>query len=135
MKNKRSLILIGKKIDKQELQITGKPSFFDAMQLAKQSITPTKNSPYQSIPLEDDKDISLIYEGCTVQVDLDKRSLSISKGESELTEKEAYDVLSNFVIKEGKRVSFLAFPPRRNTCPNNRQKVRALSEGKKLEEE
>ncbi|MFK9091480.1 hypothetical protein [Bacillus salipaludis] len=135
MKNKWSIILIGEKIDKKELQLTGKPSFHDAIQLTKQSPTPTKNSPYQSIPLADDKNISFIYDGCSVQVDHDKRVLSIKEGESKLTEKEAYDVLSHFVIKEGKRVSFLAFPPHRNTCPNKREKVRVLAEGKELGEE
>lgn len=132
MKNKLSIILIGEKIDKQELQLTGKPSFHDAIQLTKQSLTPTKNSPYQSIPIEDIKNISFIYFGCSVQVDHDKRVLSIKEGKSKLTEKEAYDAFSHFVIKEGKRVSFLAFPVKRNACPNKREKGRVLAEGKEL---
>lgn len=135
MKNESSLILIGKQINDQELQITCKPSFSDAIQLTNQSLTSTKNSPYHCIPLEDDKNISLNYDGCSVHVDLNQRLIRIKEVLSELTNEEAFDLLSNFVIKEGNWVSFLGFPPQRNTCPNKRQKVRIIAEGKELENE
>jgi len=135
LKNKSAIILIGKQINNQELQITCKPSFSDAIQLTNHSLTLTKNSPYQCIPLEDDKNITLNYDGCSVHVDLNQRLIRIKEGASKLTEEEAFDLLSNFVIKEGDRVSFLGIPPHRNTCPKKWQKVRIIAEGKKLENE
>lgn len=132
MNNTSSIILIGEKVDNQELQITSKTSSFEEGQLIP---NPTENSPYRSIPLEDDTNISFYFRGCSVQFNLEERSLSIVEVDRELTEEDALDVLADFAIKEGPRVSFLRIPPLRKTRTGKGQKVQIVAEEKKLGED
>ena len=128
----RSIILIGKKVDSLELQITSKTSSFEKGQLIPK---PTENSAYRSIPLEDNTHISLYFRGCSVQFNFEERSFSIIEVDRMLTEEDAFDVLADFAIKEGNTVSFLRIPPLRKKRTTERQKVQVVAEGKKLGEE
>ncbi|EKN66505.1 hypothetical protein BABA_15387 [Neobacillus bataviensis LMG 21833] len=132
MNNTNSIILIGEKVDNQELQITCKTNSFEEGQLIPK---PTENSPYRSIPLEDDTNISFYFRGCSVRFNLEERSLSVVEVDRELTEDDAFDVLADFAIKEGNRISLLRIPPLRKTRTGKRQKVQIVAEEKKLGEE
>ncbi|MBO0961000.1 hypothetical protein J1P26_14965 [Neobacillus sp. MM2021_6] len=129
MNNTSSIILIGKKATNQELQITCKTSSFEEGQLIPKS---TKNSPYRTIPLDDNANISFYFRDCNVEFNLDERSLSIAEGGRLLTEEDAFDVLADFAIKEGSKISFLRIPPLRKKRMGKREKVQVVSEEKKL---
>ncbi|QCJ44805.1 hypothetical protein FAY30_24595 [Bacillus sp. S3] len=135
MRKINSIIVLGKQVDSRDSPITSKPSFHDALQLTHQSPTSSKDSSYQSFPLEDGTHISLHYSDYTFEASLENRTISISKDGGTLTEEEAYEELSHFIMKEGTKVSFLALPPHRKTRPRKRKNERVLEERKKLEEE
>ncbi|MBU8881095.1 hypothetical protein BGM26_19415 [Bacillus sp. FJAT-29790] len=94
------------------LSIHHQPSFFDALQLTK----PQESKPYQRIPLS--KNTSLIFqytENCLkksvhYKFDLKNGSIQIKEADNQAEHR----FLSCFLIKEGKRVTYMAYRP---NCP------------------
>lgn len=134
---KNSIIFIGEQNNKQQVEIKSKPSFFDAVQLSTQSPHTTEDSPYQSIPVTKKAIIPIKVYNSNLQITYNRHrhSLQIVKEDHNLTEKEVFELLNHFAIKEDDKVSFLVvFPNEKNKLRKARQAY-TLSEHKKLKEE
>ncbi len=130
-----SFILIGKPTGAKELEITNKPSFYDAIQLSNQSLQRPHlhpNSPYHLIPLEDNTDLSFHYGNANIEVNYDQRSLSFVEVGQKLMEEEVFDVLANFVVKEGNKASYLGIPPYGKDPAKKTKKARTIVVKKEL---
>ncbi|NHC38446.1 hypothetical protein G6549_00590 [Bacillus sp. MM2020_1] len=136
---KNSIVFIGEQYNKQQVEIKSKPSFFDAVQLATQSphTTEDSDSPYQSIPFYKKAIIPIQIYNSNIQISYDRHShsLQIVKENNELTEKEVFELLHHFAIKEDNKVSFLAVFPNGKKRLTKARKAHTLSEYKKLNEE
>jgi hypothetical protein len=134
---KNSIVFIGEQYNKQQVEVKSKPSFFDAVQLATQSPHTTEDSPYQSIPFNKKAIIPIQIYNSNIHISYDRHShsLQIVKENNELTEKEVFELLHHFAIKEDNRVSFLAIFPNGKKRLTKARKAYTLSEYKKLKEE
>ncbi|MEH7334236.1 hypothetical protein V7161_16440 [Neobacillus drentensis] len=135
MKSRNSLIFIGEKKSKKNLQFTRKPSFYDAILLSNQSPQSPKAPSYQSIPLDSKANIQFHFYDSNIHLIYQKQSLKIFSCHRQLTETEVFDLFHHFAVKEGDKVSFLSFFPSEKTSARKRKKVRVLSEEKELKEE
>jgi hypothetical protein len=102
-----ALIFIGEKNSKKECWIKSKPSFFDAVLLSNKSPHHTKSSPYQQISLDYYTELSFQFSDSDVQLKCDGETLQIIEGETQLSEDEVYDLINNFVIKQGSKITIL----------------------------
>ncbi|WP_223594789.1 hypothetical protein [Neobacillus bataviensis] len=135
MKSRNSLIFIGEKKSKKNLQFTRKPSFYDAILLSNQSPQSPKAPSYQSIPLDSKANIQIHFYDSSIHLIYQKQSLKIFSRHRHLTETEVFDLFHHFAVKEGDKVSFLSFFPSGKASTRKRKKVRVLSEEKELEED
>ncbi|MGG3469524.1 hypothetical protein ABES02_18830 [Neobacillus pocheonensis] len=133
MKNSHSLIFIGEREDKQNLRITRKPSFFDAILLSKQLSHPTRTPSYEAIPLGSNANISIHFFDSNIHLIYKEQSLQIFSRNYDLTESEVFDFFNHFAIKEGSTISYLSLFPRGKTSRLKKKKARVLSEEKELE--
>ena len=133
---KNSIIFIGEQNNKQQVEIKSKPSFFDALQLATQSPHTAEDSPYQSIPFTKKAIIPIIVYNSNVQITYNRHrhSLQIVKEDSNLKEKEVFELLNHFAIKEDDKVSFLVVFPNGKSKLKKAGEASTLSEYKKLKE-
>jgi hypothetical protein len=134
---KHSIIFIGKQRNKQEMEIKSKPSFFDAVQLSTQSPQTTEDIPYQSIPFNKNAIIPILIYNSNIQItyNRDRHALQLVKEDNDLTEKEVFELLNHFAIKEDDKVSFLVvFPNGKNRLKKVRKSF-TMSDYKKLKEE
>lgn len=132
MKNSHSLIFIGELEDKQNLRITRKPSFFDAILLSKQLSHPTRIPSYGAIPLDSNANISIHFFDSNIHLIYQEQSLQIFSRHHDLTESEVFNFFNHFAIKEGSTISYLSLFPREKTSRLKKKKVRVLSEEKEL---
>ena len=134
---KNSIIFIGEQKNKQEMEIKSKPSFFDAVQLSTQSPQTTEDTPYQSIPFNKKAIIPILIYNSNIQITYNRQrhSLQIVKEDNELTEKEVFELLNHFAIKEDDKVSFLAVFPNGKSRLRKARETYTLSEYKKLKGE
>jgi hypothetical protein len=131
--NDSTLILIGKRTGRQELQFTSKPRFFDAVQLSIQAVHHDKDASYQSFPLDEDTTIIFHYHDISIRLTLDQQSRLKIESETPLTEAEVFEVLANFVLKDGSKVSYLSFPPIDKHSTRKNKKLNYSSEAKRQE--
>jgi hypothetical protein len=101
-----SLVFIGERPSHMEMQIKGKPDFYDAILLSKKSHHPSLNLFYHSIPLHQSRVTIHIRENNS-QFNCYHQSLQLIEGEKQLSEEEVYDVFTNFAIMEDNKVAFL----------------------------
>jgi hypothetical protein len=101
-----SLVFIGERPSHMEMQIKGKPDFYDAILLSKKSHHPSSNLSYHSIPLHQSRVTIHIRENNS-QFNFYHQSLQLIEGETQLSEEEAYDIFTNFAIMEDNKVAFL----------------------------
>ncbi|MFJ5718170.1 hypothetical protein [Neobacillus sp. NPDC093127] len=130
-----SLIFIGAKKRNKELQLKSKPGFSDAICLSKQSTHTTKITPYQSIPIGSRKNISIHFCEENIHFTYHNKSLQLLAGDKNLTDKDVFDVFTNFAFKEGSKVTFLKIFPDRNMIARKKKKERVLHVGRELEDE
>lgn len=125
---KNSIVFIGEQNNKQQVEIKSKPSFFDAVQLATQSPHTSEDSPYQSIPFYKKAIIPIQIYNSNIQLTYQKHSLQIWKEGHELSEKEVFDLLNHFAIKEDDMVSILVvFPNGKKRLRKREQRTRSRS--------
>jgi hypothetical protein len=114
--NGNVIIFIGEKPEENEIQINGKPSFFDAVQFSEQQSPSTMNSPYQFIPLA--RSINETYRfydphlSKAIQFLFNGHSLQLIENGQSLTLENVYNVFKHFLVKKGNRVLFLTEPPK-----------------------
>jgi hypothetical protein len=120
---------------KQELRITSKPSFYDALLLSNRSPQPTKDTSFQSIPICKKTIVSIRYRDDDIQLTYHGQSLQIFASNRELSEEEVLEVLHNFVVKEGNRVTYLRIFPNDKFRRRKRKGPRVIAECKKREVE
>ncbi|ETI67476.1 hypothetical protein [Neobacillus vireti] len=133
--NQHSIIFIGKKKRNNELQLTSKPDFSDAICLSKPLTHSTKNTPYQSIAIDGSKNLSIHFSDENIHFTYYNKSLQVLAGDKNLSDEKVLDICSNFAFKEGNKVTFLKVIPKRNTIPRKKKEVRVLLAGKELEGE
>lgn len=130
-----SLIFIGEKKRNKELQLKSKPGFSDAICLSKQSTHTTKNAPYQSIHIGSRKNISIHFRDENIHFTYHNKSIKLLAGDKNLTDKDVFDVFTNFAFKEGNKVTILKIFPDRKMIPRKKKKERVLQVGKEVEDE
>ncbi len=129
---KNSIIFIGKPNRKKKIEIDSKPSFFDAVQLSTRSPQTYEVTPYQSIPFHKKAIIPIHSFNSEIHITYEQHSLQIYKENNDLTEKEVFECLTHFAIKEGKTVSFLTeFPNDKKRLAKDKPNS-ALTESKKF---
>ncbi|WHY00482.1 hypothetical protein [Neobacillus sp. DY30] len=98
-----SLIFIGERPSQMEMHIKGKPDFYDALLLSK---NPSSHLSYHSIPLHQSSVTIHIRENKS-QFNCYRQSLQLIEGERPLSEKDAYDIFTNFAIIDDNKVAFI----------------------------
>lgn len=97
------------KVKENNLNIYHQPSFFDALQL----IQPQEDKSYQRVPLGKNTSLMFQYtkdfERKSIQYDFDFINGQIAIKDT--ADKQTYQLLSCFVIKEGCRVTYLTQKP------------------------
>jgi len=131
---KNSIIFIREGTNKQEKEIKSKPSFYDAIQLSTQSPQTCEDTPYQSIPFKKTAIIPIHSFNSDIHITYEQHSLQIFKENNNLTEKEVFEFLTHFAVKEGNKVSFLAFFPNDKNSLRKPRKKHTLAESKEIEE-
>jgi hypothetical protein len=131
---KNSIIFIGKQSSKKEMKINSKPSFYDAVQLSTQSPQTHEDNPYLSIPFNREM-IPVHIFNSKIQLTYEQHSLQIYHENNNLKEKEVIEILTHVAVKEGNKVSFLAFFPNDKTELTKGKTTRTLAESKKMKEE
>ncbi|NRD77143.1 hypothetical protein HPT25_06490 [Bacillus sp. BRMEA1] len=131
MKNKK-LIFIGEMSKKSGLKILRKPKFSDAVLLSHQSPQLMSNSPYQTIHLCEEGHNSIYLCDRDIQIICFPKSIQIIQENRELTEEEVYDAVTNFVLMEGKKVTFLGRFPHENVIRNNSKKILKTCSSRKM---
>ncbi|PGY12590.1 hypothetical protein [Bacillus sp. AFS031507] len=134
---KNLIIFIGKQNNNQKVEIKSKPSFFDALQLSTQSPHTTGDIPYQSIPFYKKAIIPIQINNSNIQISYHRHhhSLQIVKEDIDLTEKEVFELLNHFAIKEDNKVSFLAVFPNSKRRLKGARKASIRAESRELKEE
>ncbi|MCL6573973.1 MAG: hypothetical protein K6T88_20200 [Bacillus sp. (in: Bacteria)] len=132
MKNRNLLIFIGKQMSKEELRITHKPSFHDALLLSKQTPQPIKTKEYQTIPVCKKTIVTIRYRDDHIQLTYQGKSLQILPGKRNLSKKEVFELMKNFALKEGDRVTFLRTFPYGKSRLRKRKKPPVMAQCKNL---
>lgn len=130
MENNSRLIFIGEIINSKEIRITRKPSIYDAFLLSEKSFStfPSSMKPsYQSVPLEEQANISIHINCYHIILSYQHNSLQIAESSKILTEEEVIEVFTNFIVKKGDRITFLGTSPHRKTRPRKKKKERILA--------
>ncbi|MDR6999306.1 hypothetical protein [Neobacillus niacini] len=126
-----SLNFIGVRINNHEIMIKSKPGFFDALTLSKH---PSKNSFYQTIPLSDTQSVSFYYYNKRFQFTYQNQSFRLFEGNQRLSEHVVYNILNNFIVKEGNKASYLTSFPEDKIRTAKKKKTRVLAESKRVGE-
>ncbi|MCM3729626.1 hypothetical protein M3226_29050 [Neobacillus cucumis] len=130
MENNSRLIFIGEIINSQEIRITRKPSIYDAFLLSEKSFStfPSSMNPsYQSVPLEEQANISIHTNCYHIILSYQHNSLQIAASSKKLTEEEVIEVFTNFIVKKGDRFTYLGTSPYRKTRQRVKKKERILA--------
>ena len=131
---KNSIIFIREGTNQQEKEIKSKPSFYDAIQLSTKPPQAHEDTPYQAIPFKKTATIPIHSFNSNIHITYDQHSLQIWKENNDLTEKEVFEFLTHFAVKEGNKVSFLAFFPNDKNSLRKPRKRHTLAESKKIKE-
>lgn len=123
------LIFIGKKPSKKEMQIKGKPDFYDALSLSNRTPNTPQTVLYQSIPFGTNSKVSIQFSERNIHLTCQHSSLQIMTKDLHLTDEEALDIFKHFAVKEGKKVAYLTKGLRK---PQKKQMTMALKASKKL---
>jgi hypothetical protein len=108
---KNSIVFISEQRYKQKMEICSKPTFYDAVQLSIQLPQIRKDLSYQSIPFNKNATIPIHIFNSNIHIIYDQHTLQIYKENNDLTEKEVFEFLNHFAVKEDNRVSFLKVFP------------------------
>jgi hypothetical protein len=127
-----SLIFIGERPSHLEMEIKGKPDFYDAILLSKKSHHPTSNLSYHSIPLTQSR-VTIHIRETNSQFNCQHQSLQLIEGGKQLSEEDAYDIFTNFAIKEDNKVAFLLIAGRKRMKTSEKDEPKVLAARKKLE--
>src|SRR4051794_27754537 len=128
-----SLIFIGDRPSHLEVNIKGKPDFYDAIQLSKKSYHTSSELSYQSIPLYQSA-ISIHIRESNSHFNCRQQSLQLIVGEKPVSEEEAYDIFTNFAIMDDNKVAFLMLSGRKGIRKREKVKPRVLAASKKVED-
>lgn len=101
-----SLIFIGERPSHLEMYVKGKPDFYDAIHLSKESHHTSSTLSYHSIPLHQSH-VSIHILESKSQFNCHQQSLQLIAGERLLSEEEAFEFFTNFAIMEDNKVAFL----------------------------
>ncbi len=118
--------------NKKNLKINQQPSFSDALQLIKSQTS----RPYQQIPLSKHTLLTFHYtENCfrrTVHLkfDLKNDSILIKEGDAQ----SASRMLSNFLIKDHNRVTYMSYHPSSPEIEKIKNQIISILEMKKIED-
>ncbi|MED1468980.1 hypothetical protein [Bacillus salipaludis] len=126
-----SLNFIGVRLSNREIMIKSKPGFFDALTLSKH---PSKSSFYQTIPLGDTHSVSIYYYNKRFQFTYQNHSFQLFEGNQQLSEQVVYNILNNFIVKEGNKASYLTSFPEDKIRTAKKKKTRVLAESKRVGE-
>lgn len=118
-----SLIFIGERPSHLEINIKGKPEFYDAMLLSK---NPFSQLSYHSIPLHQSRVTILIREN-KCQFNYYHQSLQLIEGERPISEDEVYDIFTNFAFMEDNKVAFIMLSGKKRMKLREKEWPRALS--------
>lgn len=121
-----SLIFIGERPNQLEMQIKGKPEFYDAVLLSKKSHHPSSNLSYHSIPLYQSRVTIQIRENNS-QFNCQHQLLQLIEGERPLSEEDAYDIFANFAIMEDNKVAFLLLSGKKRIRLREKEEPKVLS--------
>ncbi|PGV51420.1 hypothetical protein [Bacillus sp. AFS037270] len=136
MENNSKLMFIGEIINNQEIRITRKPSIYDVFLLSEKSFSTfpsSMNLSYQSVPLEEQANISIHINCYHIILSYQHNSLQIAESSKILTEEEVIEVFTNFIVKKGDRSTYLGTSPYCKKRPRKKKKERILAVEKKLE--
>jgi hypothetical protein len=101
---KDELIFIGKKPSKKEMQIKGKPEFYDAISLSNRTPNTPHKILYQSIPFGTNAKVLIQFSGRNIYLTYQHSSFQIMSKDLHLTDEEALDIFKHFAVKEGKKL-------------------------------
>ncbi|PLS08003.1 hypothetical protein [Neobacillus cucumis] len=136
MENKNSLMFIGDIVSSKEIRITRKPSIYDAFLLSNEPLaafpTPT-NESYQSIPLEEQANISIQMKNYHIVLSYQQNSLQIAETDQILTEEEVLEIFNNFIVRIEDRVTYLETSSYRKMRPRKKKNRRFLTAEKNLD--
>ncbi|MFP7298653.1 hypothetical protein [Neobacillus niacini] len=127
-----SLVFIGERPSYLEMQIKGKPDFYDAIVLSKKSHHPSSNRSYHSIPLHETR-VTIHIRETNSQFNCYYKSLQLIEGEKQLSEEEAFDIFTSFAIMEDNKVAFLLDSGRKGIKLREKVGPRSLTAREKLE--
>jgi hypothetical protein len=126
---KGELIFIGKKPSKKEIQIKGKPDFYDALLLSNRTPNTPQKILYQSIPFGTNAKVLIQFSERNIHLTYQHSSFQIMSKDLHLTDDEALDIFKHFAVKEGKKVAYLANGQRK---PQKKQQIMARKASKKI---
>ena len=120
MEHSSILMFIGEVIGSREIRITKKVSIHDAIILLEKSFPNFPSSmdeSYQSIPLEELADILIHLNHYHILLSYQQNSLQIVETSNFLTEEEIFEVLTNFIVRIGDKLTYLGtFPYSKARC-------------------
>lgn len=127
-----SLIFIGERPSHSEMQIKGKPEFYDALLLSKKVYNPTSNLSYYSIPLHQSR-VTIHIREDNSQFNCYNQSLQLVEGEQSLSEDDVYDFFTNFAIMENNKVAFIMLSRKRKMKLRKKENPKQLYTHEKQE--
>ncbi|AIE61512.1 hypothetical protein [Bacillus methanolicus] len=107
------LIFIGEEHPEYNAKIAQSPGFFDALQLSRNSA----QTSYYILPLDTHTSVTVNFnenrQNKAVQFTFNchKQKILINEKAGTISEATAYKLLSCFLIKNGKKLMYLTFPP------------------------
>ncbi|OIK10627.1 hypothetical protein BIV60_20625 [Bacillus sp. MUM 116] len=128
---KSSLNFKGVLLNHHEIIVKSKPRFSDALRILKH---PSKNNFYQTIPLSETQFVAIYYQNRRFQFTYQNQSFLLFEGNQQLSEDAVYNIVNNFIVKEGNKVSYLTNFPEDKIRPAKRKKGRVLAVSKRVDE-
>ena len=125
-----SVIFIGERPNEKEIILTGKPVFYDALCVSKQPEAPHNCSPYQYIPLMQEK--SFCIHEKQLELTLQHSSLQLNDEKQNLTASDAMKLFSSFMIKKQNRLLFISEIPNIKIEKNRKDQFLEQAEQKEL---
>jgi hypothetical protein len=133
--NTTILMFIGEMISNQEIRITKKPSIYDAFLIADElfpAFPSSLSESYQSIPLVEQANLSIHIQNYEIVLSYQQHSLQITKSGEILSEDEALEVFTNFIVRVADKVTYLGTSPYRKKRSQRKKKERIIAVEKKL---
>jgi hypothetical protein len=121
-----SIIISGKRIDKNEIVFNSKPSFFDAIRFSDSSPPQDGNLPFQYIPITSTSNMTFHFHdpllNKRIKFTIDHNKLIIKDTDNILTPDAVHSLFNYFLIKKGKKMLFLTDVPNNKIIKREKDK-------------